>query len=91
MKFMALCVFFQRTLPGRLSDLRLQFQLTCEGCPDTQTPGGVSCARCSYEHIDPADDPFYKGTVRYLSYVCASILVLVSSLRRASSQETTDY
>lgn len=84
-------LFFQRTLPGRLSDLRLQFQLTCEGCPDTQTPGGVSCARCSYEHIDPADDPFYKGTVRYLSYVCASILVLVSSLRRASSQETTDY
>lgn len=55
----------------------LQFQLTCEGCPDVITGSAVQCSRCSYEHIDPADDPFYLSTVRYLSYDCAAVLVLV--------------
>lgn len=56
-----------------------QFQLNCEACPepvpDSQTIG--SCGRCTYVHIDPVDDSFYKSNVRYLSYVCAAFLVMV--------------
>ncbi|GAA5958791.1 hypothetical protein JCM21900_004764 [Sporobolomyces salmonicolor] len=52
------------------------FQLTCNGCDPASGDGSATCRTCYYEHIDPADDPFYKGTVRYLSYYCGIILVL---------------
>jgi Ca2+:H+ antiporter len=56
-----------------------QFQLTCSGCDITGgTIGGAeTCRTCYYEHVSPVDDPFYKSTVKLLSYYCAIILVLV--------------
>ncbi|GAA5842238.1 hypothetical protein JCM3766R1_005078 [Sporobolomyces carnicolor] len=52
------------------------FQLTCSDCDVTHGSGSTSCRTCYYEHIDPADDPFYLSTVQYLSYFCGSLLVL---------------
>ncbi|GAA5906066.1 calcium/hydrogen antiporter [Sporobolomyces salmoneus] len=52
------------------------FQLTCSDCDVMNGSGPTSCRTCYYEHIDPADDPFYLSTVQYLSYFCGSILVL---------------
>ena len=60
-----------------LSISSIQFQLTCSDCD--VTAGLSSCRTCYYEHIDPADDPFYLSTVQYLSYFCGSLLVLVST------------
>ncbi|KAH8926812.1 hypothetical protein BT69DRAFT_1214694 [Atractiella rhizophila] len=51
------------------------FQLVCEGCPPGAN-GQWQCKRCHYEHLEPADDPFYQNTVRKLSYYCAILLVL---------------
>lgn len=63
-----------------------KFQLTCSDCD--VTAGLSSCRTCYYEHIDPADDPFYLSTVQYLSYFCGSLLVLVS---RSLSDLTSFY
>ncbi|GAA5958316.1 hypothetical protein JCM3765_004789 [Sporobolomyces pararoseus] len=52
------------------------FQLTCSDCDVIHGPGASTCRTCYYEHIDPADDPFYLSTVQYLSYFCGSLLVL---------------
>jgi Ca2+:H+ antiporter len=52
------------------------FQLSCEGCPDSAPGQPWQCSRCSYQHTDPVDDPFFQSTVQYLSYNCAIILVL---------------
>ncbi|GAA6010621.1 hypothetical protein JCM11491_002997 [Sporobolomyces phaffii] len=52
------------------------FQLTCSDCDVVRGSGTTSCRTCYYEHIDPADDPFYLSTVQYLSYFCGSLLVL---------------
>ncbi|GAA5926421.1 calcium/hydrogen antiporter [Sporobolomyces koalae] len=52
------------------------FQLTCSDCDATNGSGPTSCRTCYYEHISPADDPFYLSTVQYLSYFCGSLLVL---------------
>ncbi|GEM10944.1 Ca2+:H+ antiporter [Rhodotorula toruloides] len=53
------------------------FQLTCTDCdPLSRKGGGASCSTCYYEHVSPADDPFYRTTVVQLSYYCAIILVL---------------
>ncbi|GAA5871859.1 hypothetical protein JCM16303_000900 [Sporobolomyces ruberrimus] len=52
------------------------FQLTCSDCDVMHGSGSTSCRTCYYEHIDPADDPFYLSTVQYLSYFCGSLLVL---------------
>ncbi|GAA6064012.1 hypothetical protein JCM10212_005495, partial [Sporobolomyces blumeae] len=52
------------------------FQLTCSDCDVNNGSGPTSCRTCYYEHIDPADDPFYLSTVQYLSYFCGSLLVL---------------
>ncbi|SCV68122.1 BQ2448_243 [Microbotryum intermedium] len=53
------------------------FQLTCTDCdPDHRAGTSESCRTCYYEHINPADDPFYKSTVKTLSYYCAVLLVL---------------
>ncbi|SGY17541.1 BQ5605_C015g07816 [Microbotryum silenes-dioicae] len=53
------------------------FQLTCSDCdPDHRSGTSESCRTCYYEHINPADDPFYKSTVKILSYYCAVLLVL---------------
>ncbi|KAI9443232.1 hypothetical protein H4582DRAFT_1923272 [Lactarius indigo] len=70
------------------------FQLVCEGCPDHAPTGGVSwgCKRCSYQHPDPVDDPFYQTTVKTLMYFCAAVLLfsylvgLWFSLRTHASQ-----
>ncbi|KAH9065400.1 hypothetical protein EDB87DRAFT_1803373 [Lactarius vividus] len=70
------------------------FQLVCEGCPDHAPTGGVSwgCKRCSYQHPDPVDDPFYQTTVKTLMYFCAVVLLfsylvgLWFSLRTHASQ-----
>ncbi|BGO95577.1 hypothetical protein NBRC10512_004175 [Rhodotorula toruloides] len=53
------------------------FQLTCTDCdPLSRKAGAASCKTCYYEHVSPADDPFYRTTVVQLSYYCAIILVL---------------
>ncbi|GAA6052595.1 hypothetical protein JCM3770_006393 [Rhodotorula araucariae] len=54
------------------------FQLTCNDCDAVPTPQGgpESCRSCYYEHVSPADDPFYRQTVLRLSYYCAILLVL---------------
>ncbi|KAH9049900.1 hypothetical protein EDB84DRAFT_1390229 [Lactarius hengduanensis] len=70
------------------------FQLVCDGCPDHAPTGGVSwgCKRCSYQHPDPVDDPFYQTTVKTLMYFCAVVLLfsyligLWFSLRTHASQ-----
>lgn len=62
-----------------------QFQLTCSGCDPTSPRGTESCSTCYYEHVDPADDPFYKQTVKQLAYYCAILLVLVRSAGDALS------
>ncbi|GAA5873257.1 hypothetical protein JCM8547_008615 [Rhodosporidiobolus lusitaniae] len=64
--------------PTMFYEIYGSFQLTCTDCDIT---GGVlgaaeSCRTCYYEHVSPADDPFYKSTVRLLSYYCGIILVL---------------
>lgn len=38
-----------------------------------------NCERCFYVHPDPAQDPFYQDQVKGLMYICAVILVLVST------------
>jgi len=56
----------------------LQFQLVCEGCPDhTKFGGRWKCQHCSYQHPDPANDPFYQSTVKTLMYFCAGVLLFV--------------
>ncbi|GAA5929848.1 hypothetical protein JCM3775_006570 [Rhodotorula graminis] len=53
------------------------FQLTCNDCDLPTSQGGPeSCRSCYYEHVSPADDPFYRQTVVRLSYYCAILLVL---------------
>ncbi|KAL8276252.1 hypothetical protein RQP46_011326 [Phenoliferia psychrophenolica] len=52
------------------------FQLTCTGCDPDPSGTTTSCRTCYYEHVDPVDDPFYKTSVRLLSFWCAGILVL---------------
>ncbi|BGP43419.1 hypothetical protein JCM10449v2_007454 [Rhodotorula kratochvilovae] len=54
------------------------FQLTCNECDPLPSPlgGPESCRSCYYEHVSPADDPFYRDTVVQLSYYCAILLVL---------------
>ncbi|KAK4700273.1 Ca2+:H+ antiporter, partial [Phenoliferia sp. Uapishka_3] len=52
------------------------FQLTCTGCDPSGGGTTTSCRTCYYEHVDPVDDPFYKTSVRLLSFWCAGILVL---------------
>ncbi|KAI0027622.1 hypothetical protein K488DRAFT_60868 [Vararia minispora EC-137] len=70
------------------------FQLVCTGCPAGVKPadGPWQCTHCSYRHPDPIDDPFYKSTVKSLSFFCAAILLfsylvaLWFSLRTHASQ-----
>ncbi|GAA5989174.1 hypothetical protein JCM10908_001193 [Rhodotorula pacifica] len=53
------------------------FQLTCTGCTlPTRRHPDETCRTCYYEHVSPADDPFYRSTVLQLSYYCAVLLVL---------------
>ncbi|GJN94285.1 hypothetical protein Rhopal_007359-T1 [Rhodotorula paludigena] len=53
------------------------FQLTCQDCDfPTASNGPEACRTCYYEHVAPADDPFYRDTVVHLSYYCAIVLVL---------------
>ncbi|KWU46403.1 hypothetical protein RHOSPDRAFT_15333 [Rhodotorula sp. JG-1b] len=53
------------------------FQLTCTGCTlPTRKHPDENCRTCYYEHVSPADDPFYQTTVVQLSYYCAVLLVL---------------
>ena len=52
------------------------FQLSCTECDPSETRSTESCRTCYYEHVNPAEDPFYATTVRWLSYWCATILVL---------------
>ncbi|GAA6037558.1 hypothetical protein JCM8097_006112 [Rhodosporidiobolus ruineniae] len=67
--------------PTMFYEIYGSFQLTCTGC-EISPEGGLldnaaeRCRTCYYEHVSPADDPFYKSTVRLLSYYCAIILVL---------------
>jgi hypothetical protein len=70
--------------------LPLQFQLVCEGCRDRTSPGGSwGCQHCSYEHPDPANDPFYQSTVKTLMYLCAGVLLFVGpSIHRDTYQCT---
>ncbi|GAA5821139.1 hypothetical protein JCM11251_001981 [Rhodosporidiobolus azoricus] len=64
--------------PTMFYEIYGSFQLTCTGCDLSggTTNGGEQCRSCYYEHVSPVDDPFYKSTVKYLSYYCAIILVL---------------
>ncbi|BGP20051.1 hypothetical protein JCM10213v2_008186 [Rhodosporidiobolus nylandii] len=81
--------------PTMFYEIYGSFQLTCTGCDVGSGLGGNTaeqCRSCYYEHVSPADDPFYKSTVKYLSYYCAIILVLAYliglwfSLRTHASQ-----
>ncbi|KZW03233.1 hypothetical protein EXIGLDRAFT_725690 [Exidia glandulosa HHB12029] len=71
------------------------FEMICEGCPAVPGNGTSNpwiCKRCYFNHPNPAEDPFYLSTVKYLAYFCASILVfayligLWFSLRTHASQ-----
>jgi len=67
-----------------------QFQLTCNDCDLPTSQGGPeSCRSCYYEHVSPADDPFYRQTVVRLSYYCAILLVLVRPLFFARSPSSS--
>lgn len=58
------------------------FQLTCTACPEADSTENFTCRRCFYEHVDPVDDEFYKTRVQALSFYCAALLVLVSTVGR---------
>ncbi|ORY68066.1 hypothetical protein BCR35DRAFT_269927 [Leucosporidium creatinivorum] len=62
--------------PTMFYEIYGSFQLTCTGCDLNSPRGTESCSTCYYEHVDPADDPFYKQTVKQLAYYCAILLVL---------------
>lgn len=52
------------------------FQLTCTQCPSGGGGEDWTCKRCFYEHVPPATDPFYQGSVKGLMYTCTVVLVL---------------
>lgn len=57
--------------------------MRCDGCPDGMPKADSKepwlCTQCTYDHPDPATDPFYQDQVKTLMYFCAVILVLVSA------------
>ncbi|KAK4046560.1 hypothetical protein OIO90_006527 [Microbotryomycetes sp. JL221] len=69
------------------------FELACTGCdPIGGEDMAQKCSKCYYQHVDPADDPFYQGTVKHLATWSAVLLVfsyligLWFSLRTHASQ-----
>ncbi|KAG8818200.1 hypothetical protein FRC17_010906 [Serendipita sp. 399] len=87
---MLIMAVFGTLTPTLFYQIYGNFQLVCDGCPDSPIdttprlglPGELTkdppwtCKHCYYAFPNPVTDPFYQNRVKPLMYFCATVLVI---------------